>query len=128
MALLTKFSTGSNAAADAHAELLQGFRVEQVIAPAPVEQRQVTGRRVLRAKRVELEQRLNALLLTLAYGFAQLADCLLLLLGFADHTAPACSAVDQQFGNQACGALLTGEALRLLVGDQPLQLRPGVFQ
>jgi hypothetical protein len=36
-------------------------------------------------------------------------------------TAPAGGAIEQQFGDQALAAVLAGQALRLLVGDQPLQ-------
>ena len=71
---------GRDTATDPHTELLQGFRVEQVIAPAAIEQRQVTGRRILWAEGVELEQGLDAALFALTHGFAQFADRLLFLL------------------------------------------------
>ncbi|MCY1397525.1 hypothetical protein D9M71_125330 [compost metagenome] len=84
-----------NSTADAHTQLLEGFRIEQVVAPAAIEQRQITGRGILWAEGVELEQGLDATLLTLAYGFAQFADRLLFLLGLTDHATPASRAIDQ---------------------------------
>ncbi|MNR20951.1 hypothetical protein D3C85_1378250 [compost metagenome] len=87
--------TCGNSTTDAHTQLLEGFRVEQVIAPTAIEQRQIAGCGILWAEGVELEQGLDATLLTLAYGFAQFADRLLFLLGFTDHTASAGRAIDQ---------------------------------
>ena len=53
-------------------------------------------------------------------------------LGFGSrlghHAAPAGGAIEQQLGDQAFTALMAGLALRLLVVDQPLQGRAGVFQ
>ncbi|MNY16574.1 hypothetical protein D3C86_1498430 [compost metagenome] len=86
---------GRDTATDPHAQLLEGFRVEQIITPTAIEQRQISGRRVLRAKGVELEQGFDATLFPLSNGFAQLVDGSLFLLGVADHATSAGGAIDQ---------------------------------
>ena len=106
--------------------MLEGFRVEQVIAPAPVEQGQVAGGGVLRSEAEQLEQGFHAFLFTLAHGFAQVADGLLFIFG--DHTAATGGAVDQQFCDQSRGTLLAGLALGLLIKNQAFQLWPCAFQ
>ena len=113
-----------NTAAHPHAQLLEGFRVEQVIAPAPVQQRQIAGRCVAGAKAIELEQGFDATLFTLANGLSQLVDGVLLGTFFADYAAPTRGAINQQFGDQAQCAVLARHALSLLVSDQALQRVP----
>ena len=117
----TGSGAGGDSAAHAHPQLFEGFGVEQVVAPASVQQRQVAGRRVLGAKTVQLEQRLDAALFTLANRFAQLIDGLLLDGFFAGHATPARGAVNQQFRDQAQGAVFACFALGLLISDQALQ-------
>jgi len=117
-----------NPATDPHAQMLERLGVEQVIAPAPVEQRQVAGRRIAGAKTVQLEHGFYAALLALANRFAQLLGSLLFGGFFAGHAASASGAVDQQFGNQAQGAVLAGFTLGLLVGNQSLQRAPRMLQ
>ena len=106
--------------------MLERLRVEQVIAPAPVEQRQVAGRRVAGAKAVQLEHGFNAALLPLPDRFAQLLDGLLFGSFFAGHAASAGGAVDQQFGDQAQGAVLAGFALGLLVYGRLIGITSGL--
>ena len=114
-------SACGNPAADPYTQMLERLRVEQVIAPAPVEQRQVAGRCIAGAKAVQLEHGFHTALFALPDRFAQLLDGLLLGSFFAGHAASAGGAVDQQFGDQAQGAVLAGFALGLLIGDQALQ-------
>ena len=63
----------------------------------------------------------NAALFPLPDCLAQFVDGLLLGGFLADHTASTGGAVDQQFGNQAQGAVFACLALCLLVGNQALQ-------
>jgi hypothetical protein len=66
----TGSGTCGDPATDAHAKLFEGFGVEQVIAPAAVEQWQVAGGGVLRAEAEQFEQGLHTLLFALAHSFA----------------------------------------------------------
>ncbi|MCY1425494.1 hypothetical protein D9M71_412830 [compost metagenome] len=121
-------STGRHTAAQAYAQQLQGFRVEQVIAPATIQQRQVAGMGVLAAEGIQLEQCLDTALFALAHVLAQCFDGPGFGSGLGLDAAPAGGAVQQQLGDQAFATVPACQALGLLVVDQPLQDRAGVFQ
>lgn len=83
---------------------------------------------ILAAECVQLEQGFNATLLTLAYVLTQGFHRPGFGRRFGFDAAPAGGAVQQQFGNQPLAAVPAGQALRLLVVDQPLQGWAGVLQ
>ncbi|MNZ54176.1 hypothetical protein D3C78_720710 [compost metagenome] len=119
---------GRHAAAQADAELAQGFRIEQVVAPAAVQQRQVGGAGVVLAEGIQAEQRLHAGILALAHLRAH-------RLGGGEHRgiarldqAAASGDIDEQFGDQPRPRLAARRCLSLVVGDQPVQLRPRTLQ
>ena len=119
---------GRYATADADAELLEGFRVEQVVAPAPVQQRQGAGFGVVRAKGIQAQQGVNAALFALAHRLAQGLNGGLFNARLAADPLSAGSAVDQQFGDQLPAAVPAGLGLSLVAGDQALQLRARLLQ
>ena len=83
---------------------------------------------ILAAEGIQLEQGFDATLFTLAYVLAQR----LYGLGFGRwlglDATPAGGAVQQQLGNQPLATVLAGQALCLLVVDQPLQGRASILQ
>ena len=83
---------------------------------------------IVAAEGIQLEQGFDTPLLTLTNILAQRFDGPGFGRRFGIDAAPAGSAVQQQFGNQALAAVLAGQALGLLVVDQPLQGRAGAFQ
>ncbi len=120
--------TCGHAAADLHAELLQGLGIEQIVAPAPIEQREIAGCRVVPAKGVQAQQRLDAALLAAAHGVVQFPNGATLQFRLGRHAASAGGDIHQQFGDQS---LATGQAcgsLGLVVLDQALQLGARLFQ
>ena len=116
------------AAADADAELLEGFRVEQVVAPAPVQQRQGAGFGVVGAKGIQAQQGVNAALFALAHRLAQGLNGGVFNAWLAADSLSTGSAVDQQFGDQLPAAVQAGLGLSLVAGDQALQLRTRLLQ
>ncbi|MNV78645.1 hypothetical protein D3C71_1721480 [compost metagenome] len=83
---------------------------------------------VLTAEGIQLEQCLDTALFALAHLLPQCLDGPGFGSRFGLDAAPAGSAVQQQLGNQALAAVPACQALCLLVVDQPLQGRAGVFQ
>ncbi len=108
--------------------LAQGLRIEQIVAPAAVEQRQVGGAGVVPGEGVEPQQRFHAGLLALAHLLVQVAGGFLHGAFAAGHQAPAGGDVDQQFGDQPLPGAQARGGLGLMVGDQPVELRPGALQ
>ena len=108
--------------------MLEGFRVEQVVAPAPVQQRQGAGFGVVRAKGIQAQQGVNAALFALAHRLAQGLNGGVFNAWLAADPLSTCSAVDQQFGDQLPAAVQAGLGLSLVAGDQALQLWARLLQ
>ena len=102
--------------------------MEQVVAPAPVEQRQLAGVGVLGAERVQAQQGVHAALLAGAQVALQAFERGLQAGRGGVDQAPAGGGIQQQVGDQPGAGGAPGQALRLVVGDQPLQLRAGPLQ
>ena len=119
--------TRRHTAADIDAELLEGFWVEQIVAPATVEQGQVAGLGVVLAEGVQAQQGFHTALFALANGLMQVADCTLFQHRLRGHATAAGGAVQQQFGDQSRSTAFAQLALRQVIVDQPLQLRASLF-